>query len=263
MLTALLAVSGLLLLGCGVGVVITAVGIGGGVLMVPAFMGFVPAMDAHTAKGTSLFIIGFVAAVAVRRGRRGGGGPPWSVAAWMAAGSVLGAFTAAWLTARLPERLVVGGFLALLLWLAVQTFLLKSAPRPHEVRRRPGLSVLVGLGAGAASGATGTGGGLVLVPLSLIAGVTTNGHAVLLSNMVMIATSAAGTLAHLTAPPEYPSPWTIGQVWLPPVPLVLLGTLAGMRAGERANRILTLPRRRALMGALLLLIAAQMARELL
>ena len=48
---------GMLFLGVGVGLMSGALGLGGGILMVPAFLEFVPVMDPHTAKGTSLLII--------------------------------------------------------------------------------------------------------------------------------------------------------------------------------------------------------------
>ena len=63
----LLSVARMMLIGSGVGLISAALGWGGGILMVPAFLEFVPGMDPHTAKGTSLFIIVFVSTTNVWR----------------------------------------------------------------------------------------------------------------------------------------------------------------------------------------------------
>ena len=247
------------LVGIGVGLISGALGLGGGILMVPAFVTFQAGMDVHTAKGTSLFIIIFVSLLNAWRHNRGLPDKPWRLAAYLAAGSIVGSYLGAWVTTMVTETMVIGVFMVLLGILAFRTFLL--TPREvheDEVRKRRVITVLIGLTAGFFGGATGTGGGAVLIPLALMAGIMTNDRAVGLSNMVMVATSFAGTLAHLRAEEIYVHAWTYGHVYLGLVPLVFIGSQIGSPLGKNLNHHLTLPRRRVLMGGLLLIIAVRL-----
>ncbi len=254
-----LFIAEMLLVGAGVGVLSAALGLGGGILMVPAFMTFA-AMDSHTAKGTSICIIIFVALSNAVRHTWSWPERPWRLAAQVAGGSVVGGYLGAWGTSHLSERLVLFFFMLLLVALAVRTFFLRPRTvRPEEVRQRLVAPVLIGLTAGVAAGATGTGGGAVLIPLVLWAGLVSNDRVVGLSNMVMVATSAAGTLAELQAPQRYTEGlYTVGHVDLGLVPLVFLGAQLASPWGKRLNAHLTLPRRRVLMSVLLGVIAVRL-----
>lgn len=107
----------LVLLLAGVGLVAgtlgSLVGVGGGVIVVPALMTFA-GLDARLATGTSIAVI--VPTMAVALWRRGGQGHVvWTLAAACAAGAVAGAFLGAALAGRLPEvwiRRCFAGFLA-------------------------------------------------------------------------------------------------------------------------------------------------------
>ena len=263
-MTILLYIAGMLALGLGVGMFSAALGLGGGLIMVPAFLTFVDGMDANTAKGTSLCIIFFVALLNTWRLHRDDGHYPWGKAAWLAAGSLAGGFFGAWVTTLLPERAVLWVFMAFLGIVALRTFFIEppAVSEGHD-RRRILVSIAIGLFAGAFGGATGTGGGALLIPLVLLAGIATNRRVAGLSNMVMVATSAAGTVAHLAATPVFDRPWTIGAVYLPLVPLVFLGAQVASPWGKRVNEALTLHWRRTLMGAFLLVIALRILYRLL
>lgn len=254
-----LYIAGMLILGVGVGLLSGALGLGGGVLMVPAFIAFIPDMDAHTATGTSLFIIVFVSSENAWRIGRRLTRIPWDTAAILATGSLIGGYGGAYLVGIVPENAVLWGFLLLLLVLALRTFLL---PTPQvnleDVRRRTPTSLLIGLTAGFTGGATGTGGGAVLIPLALLTGISAGSQVVLLSNMVMVVTSLAGTVARLQAEAIYPSAWTVGNVYLPLAPLVFLGAQAGSPLGRYLDRRLTHQQRRTAMGVMLTVIAARL-----
>jgi uncharacterized membrane protein YfcA len=253
----------LFLIGIGTGLISGALGLGGGVLMVPAFMTFVPHMETHTAKGTSLFLIIFVSAINAWRQNRHLERVPWELAAWLALGSIFGGYASAWITSRLPEHVVLVVFLVLLVLMASRTFLLTSRHVDDaHVRTRRFTAIGIGVAAGIFGGATGTGGGSVLIPLALMAGIVVNERAVGLSNLVMVATAIAGTIAHLQAEAIYPSEWTIGHVYFGVVPLVFIGSQISSPYGEWLNTKLTLPRRKVLMGVLLLLIALRLAWRL-
>jgi uncharacterized membrane protein YfcA len=253
----------MLLLGLGVGLMSGALGLGGGILMVPAFMTFVPGMDAHTAKGTSLFIIIFVSFLNAVRHMRDDPNKPWNLMAVLATGSVIGGYFGAWVTGLMSDRWVVGLFMILLAVLGYRTFFIQQKHVDEsQVRQRTTLSVLLGFVTGIVSGATGTGGGAVLIPLALMAGIVTNERVVGLSNMVMVITSIAGSVAHFRADQIYDGAWTYGQIDLALVPLVFIGAQLGSPPGKWLNQHLTLRRRRVAMGVLLLIIAVRLGYRL-
>lgn len=250
----------LLAVGAGVGIVSAALGIGGGTLMVPAFLAMFPQMDINTAKGSSLFAIMFVSAYHAWEARRAGIKSPWDVVAACALGSIAGGYAGAAVTALMPETTVTWIFIALLLFAGIRTFFLKQRTvREDEVRKRQLISIAIGFAAGIVGGGTGTGGGLVLVPLALWAGIASNERVVALSNTVMVATSAAGALAHVFAEKTVDMPWTYGMVNISLAPLVVVGAILFTKPGRWINQQLSLPRRKVVMGTLLVLIAIQLA----
>jgi len=247
---------GMLVLGSAVGFVSNALGLGGGILMVPAFVMCVPGMDPHTAKGTSLFIIIFVGAV--NTWRLGASGKPrhWKVGALVAAGAVSGAYLGAWSTEFVSGRTITIIVAACAAAMALRSFFLEPRGRTAaEVRTRPAAAAAIGGVTGLVSGATGIGGGGVLVPLALFTGIATNEGVVALSNMVMVATCTAGVIPHFLAETNHALPHTYGQVNVAIAPLVLAGAQLAGPLGRWCNTRLTLPRRRVAMGTVLLGIA--------
>ncbi len=249
---------GSLALGAGAGFISAGLGLGGGVIMVPAFVVFAR-LDPHTAKGTSLFIIIFIAAVNAWRHSRGYEDKQWKIAAWLALGSVGGGYFGGWVTGFMSGKTVLWIFMALLGLLAVRTLMIRPRLMTEKgVRQRFLPASAIGLATGVGSGMTGTGGGAVLVPLVLLARLATNERVVGLSNMVMVVTSAAATLAHLRAEPVSDMPWTVGQVNFALAPLTFVGAQLGSPAGKWISDRLTLGRRRIIMGVILLLIAGSL-----
>lgn len=249
----------MLVLGIGVGLISGALGLGGGIIMVPAFLFFVPGMDVHTAKGTSLLVILFVAAVNAWDLNRHVERAPWGLAGRLAVGAVVGSYLGAWVTTLVSDTVVLVLFVTLLLLMAWQLFgAANKPPRPHGPRPWWLSGSLIGIYSGLAGGATGTGGGLILVPLTLQTGLTTNKNATAVSNMVMVVIAAAGSVAHFFAPASGTGPWVLGHVNLYVVPWVFLGAQAGALAGRRINRHLSLKWRRITLAVLLLLIVVSL-----
>lgn len=248
----------MLVVGVFVGLMNGALGIGGGILMVPALLEFVPGMAPHTAKGTSLFIIIFVAGINAWRQNRGRP-VAWDSAGLLAAGSVVGGYAGAWFTGLLSGETVVWIFVGLLGLMGVR--LLFSEPRPilgGNPWQRAAMAVGIGLATGVTSGMTGIGGGLVLAPLVLLAGISTNERVTGLSNLVMVATSAAAVTVHFRAAQEVGLPLTVGQVSLAVAPWIFLGSQLGSPFGRYVNTRLTYPQRRAALVLVIVVIGARM-----
>lgn len=247
------------ILGIAAGLISGALGLGGGVVMVPAFLAFVSWMDVHTAKGTSLFIIAFVSATnAWRLGKRLEV-VPWSLVGKLATGSIVGGYLGAWITTFASERVILGLYLALVCTIAWRLF---HTANVAEVQRsaapRWWFPPLLGAFSGAAGGATGTGGGLILVPLALQTGLATNKNATAISNMVMVLVAAMGTIAHLRAVPTLSVAWTVGHINFQVVPAVFIGAQLGSAIGRHYDHRLSLRARRIVLGTLLLLIVASL-----
>jgi uncharacterized membrane protein YfcA len=164
----------------------------------------------------------------------------------------------------MSETAVTWIFIGLLAVAAIRTFFLKT-PTVDEsaVRRRQAVSTAVGAASGIVGGATGTGGGAILVPLALWTGICSNERVVALSNTVMAATAAASALGHFFAERLSDLAYTYGQVNVALAPFVFLGAVAAAPLGRRINANLSLERRRIVMGALLLLIAARLMNRAL
>ena len=98
------------------------------------------------------------------------------------------------------------------------------------------------------------------VPLALLAGIVSNERVVGLSNMVMVATCAAASVAHFRAEQVFAGmPGTVGKVCLSLAPLVFVGSQIGSPLGRRINEKLSLRRRRVVLGILLMVIAVRLA----
>lgn len=247
------------ILGIAAGLISGALGLGGGVVMVPAFLAFVPWMDAHTAKGTSLFIIAFVSVINAWRLARRLDRIPWGLVGKLATGSILGGYFGAWITTFASERVLLGLYLALVCTIAWRLFHTANvAEQPRNTPHPWWLPPFLGAFSGAAGGATGTGGGLILVPMALQTGLATNKNATAISNMVMVLVAAMGTIAHLRAIPTLNVPWTVGHINFQVVPAVFVGAQVGSMIGRHYDHRLSLRARRITLAVLLLLIVASL-----
>ena len=256
----ILLIIGMLLVGAAAGVSSAALGIGGGIIMVPAFVQFVPGMELHTAKGTSLLAIVFIAAMNAWRLNRDFDDKGWATAATIAAGAVVSAYAASWVSFHLSAATLALIFAGLVAFTAARLF----ASRQRRVREedvRPNKAYALGIGVvdGSVSASAGVGGGIIVVPLSLSAGIVSNARVSGLSNMVMVPTATAAAIAHLQAPQLFTGlPGTVGQANVTLALLAVVGAQAGSLLGARINRILTFRVRRVVLVILLALVATRM-----
>lgn len=133
-----------LVIGCCVGVVSGLLGIGGGVLVIPALV-FVFGYTQQRAVGTSLaMLLPPIGVFAVMRYARAGQ-VDWRAALLMASGFALGAYAGAWLTTRgvLSERALRLCFVAFLLYVA-GNMLFRSERRVWAALCTVGLAVSYG-----------------------------------------------------------------------------------------------------------------------
>ena len=188
----------LALIGIGLagGVVSGLIGVGGGIIMIPLMVGLL-GMTQHRAHGTSLAIIvptAFAATV-----RYASVNPiDWSVAAALAATSVVFAAVGARLTSYINEKLLRRLFALVLLATALRMFIsIQDVALLHlEGGERLIAAVITGVVTGLVSGVMGVGGGIVMVPAMVILMGIEQVVAQGISLAVIVPTALSGTIQH-------------------------------------------------------------------
>lgn len=230
----------ILALGLTVGVLVGLLGIGGGVVLVPALV-YLLGFDQHLAQGTSLFILLPPTGLGALLGYWKNGQVDLSVGISCAIGFLLGGYVGGLIAVPLPSRAlrgIFGGFLilsAVLLWRKTQDAPLESAaldaPRPRSLLRDLGVAAAAAC-CGVAAGVVGIGGGVFLVPLlDLLFGFSQH-RAQGTSLVALIAPT--GLLAFLAyAKAGYVS-WEAGLLLIPGV---FVGGIFGGRLARRVNSL--------------------------
>lgn len=253
----------MLVVGCVAGVMNGALGIGGGIVMIPAMHQFVPGMDAHTAKGTSLFVITFVSAVNAWRQNRPIREIPWRTILLAGLGAIAGSYAGAHIAGALAAGTVMWIFTAVVSIIFVRLLLTEEPAErnPAYGWRRAGAGLAAGIVTGCVGGMTGVGGGLVFVPIALLTGLSTHSRVTGMSNMVMVLTCLVAAVVQLRAERCFDMPGTVGQVNLIVAGALLGGAQLGSPLGRWLNRRLTYRRRTQALACLLLLVIARMAYQ--
>jgi uncharacterized membrane protein YfcA len=155
-------------LGGTAGVLAGLLGVGGGVVVVPALALLFSAQNMpagfvlHLALGTSLASIVFTS-ISSLRAHHERGAVDWQVFRRVTPGILVGTSLGSWLAARLSSGLLRGFFVAFLFYVALQ-MLLDVKPKPS--RQLPGAGGMLGAGSliGGVSSLVGIGGGSMSVP---------------------------------------------------------------------------------------------------
>lgn len=257
----LLAVCGLLVAGALGGVLAGLLGIGGGLVFVPALLwlvtatGTAPGSAMHIAVTSSLAAI-VLTSIASVRSHQQLGNVDWGVFRGLLPGLVIGAVAGAMLAATIPGEWLRGVFAVFLLGVALRMF---RGGTPASDGPAPGRGLLLAGGAGIATLATllGIGGGTLSVPflvwcrLRMIRAVGTAAA----SGLPLALVGTAG-LAVLGSSQIGSSPWLLGYLWWPAA--VILGAAAMVAApfGARLAHRMDPTRLRRGFAVLLVVIAA-------
>lgn len=156
------------LIGAIAGVLAGLLGVGGGIVIVPALIfvfrwqGFSETLLTHMAVGTSLATILFTSLGSIRQHHQANA-VRWSIIGYLALGLVFGAMAGAWFADTLKGRVIQILFALFALLIAWQ--MLRGA-KPAPARQLPGPMGLAGAGGiiGFASAIFGIGGGSLTVP---------------------------------------------------------------------------------------------------
>jgi uncharacterized protein len=228
----------ILMLGLVVGVLVGLLGIGGGVVLVPAMV-YILGYDQHLAQGTSLFILLPPIGFGALREYWKSGQVDLRAGIFCAIGFLLGGYAGGAIAVPLPSRDLRGifGFFlilsALLLWRKTIAAPKGDSPdAPENPTNLPRILGITGIAAfcGVGAGMVGIGGGVLLVPLlGLLFGFSQ--HRAQGTSLIALI-PPTGILAFLAyAKASYVS-WETGFLLIPGV---FLGGIIGGQAARRLN----------------------------
>jgi uncharacterized membrane protein YfcA len=238
-------------------------GIGGGVVIVPALIilldiqAFLPAEEVTpVAVATSLSCVLLTSLSAAITQIRAGM-VDWVIVRRWAPFLILGSYLAGWIATALSVMAFRGFIGAFLLFVA---FVMLTSWKPGSHHRAPGLipSALLGIGGGVVSGIAGIGGGNVVVP-TLIYFNTPVHRATATSSTLGVPIALAGSLGYVVVGwgKELGS-GMLGYVYLPGFLAIMIAAVALAPLGVTvAHRVQPQPLRRAF-GLLMLLVSTRM-----
>ena len=244
----------LLAVGALVGLVAGMVGIGGGILFIPALLLLLPndlvAADQRLLLifGTTLAASWLTAAASSAIHRRpfpGVGRDAVALGAAAVAGAQIGTATAAGLSPALLEST-----LAVILLITAPLLLFAAEPTAEDDRSGAsanlGALIIIGLGVGAISTTVGLGGAILTTPILVLGLHVPSRKALALSTTMMILTAASGTLGYVIHGLSVDGlpPLSLGYVNLPiaatiaaaSIPLALLGAKLSLKTDPRIIR---------------------------
>ena len=239
-------------------------GIGGGLVMVPALTMMFAAQAAfpgseilHLALGTSMATILFTALASLRAHHRHGA-VLWRVVGQITPGIFLGTLLGTLFASSIPARPLAIFFTAFVCLVAVQ-MILNLKPKPS--RDLPGAAgvIAVGVGIGALSALVAIGGGSLTVPFLTWCNVRVQ-HAIGTSAAVGFPIAVGGSLGYIYNGWGHPGlpEWSLGYIYLPAfvwlVPSSMLIAPLGARLAHRLP-VATLKR---LFAVVLIALAAKM-----
>ena len=178
-------------------------GIGGGIILVPLFLwafasaGFSPEILVHTAFGTSLAII-IPTAFSSTLGHRKRGNVEWHQVFYLCLGGFLGAISGAWFASLLSGDWLKGLFGVMQILVALQMIIFNPRLPPERSDSVPLLPLIaVGFSGGVFSAFFGVGGGVIAVPLMVIALSFPIHLAVGNSSALIVISSLSGALSYI------------------------------------------------------------------
>jgi uncharacterized membrane protein YfcA len=252
-----------LAIGAGAGFLAGLLGIGGGLLMVPALVfvftskGFPDPHLMHLALATGLTTIVFTSASSVRAHHRYGA-VAWPIARAMGPGMMIGSFCAAFVAGYVPSRPLAIFFSLFLLYAATQMFL---DVKPRATRSLPRPAGLFGAAAviGALSSLLAAGGAFLSIPFLTWCNVPLKraiGTAAANGFPIALAGSLGYIVQGLRA--EGLPPGSLGYVYLPAFGFIVVTSMLMAPIGARLTQRLPVRRLRVVFALLLYALGLRM-----
>ena len=257
-----------ILLGASSGFIAGLLGVGGGLVLVPALVwlfawqGFPAEFNIHMALGTSLAVI-VLTSISSLRAHHAHGAVRWAAVRRIAPGIVLGTLAGAIAAAWLPDRGLKWFFTGFLLFAATQ-MLLGFKPKPHRsLPGWPGMTMAGGV-IGLVSSWVGIGGGTLSVPFLNWCNVRFQ-EAIGTSAAIGFPIAISGALGYaLSGQVAVGLPaYSLGFIYLPALAVIALTSMLTAPWGARLTHRLPVDRLKRIFAALLYLVALRMAYGLI
>lgn len=221
-----------LIIGCGVGIVVGALGAGGGIISVPVLV-FILAQTAHSATMESLVIVGATALISIIPHSRSGN-VKWKEGGLFGGLAVVSSVIGSRLSILVPGDILLYLFSFLLLGVAGFMYIrarnmmlgkTKETPQQNKIKLIPllGYATMTGF----LTGFFGVGGGFMVVPVLVLALGLGMRQASGTSLLVMIITAIAGLLARIGT--NVTADWIL-------VAFFVCGSIIGGLIGEKFTR---------------------------
>lgn len=252
-----------LIIGIVAGFLSGLLGIGGGILIVPAliwaykYQSMSPDVIMHIAAGTSLASIIISAAFSLRNHLRHGI-QVWPTYQRLAIGVAIGTLLGTLLAQVLHSHFLIMLFSIFLLAVA---FMLLFGGQPKPQRQLPGKLGMTGMGLliGGKSGLFGLGGGVITIPFLIYCNVPMR-DTVGISIACSLTVAIIGTLGFMLTGMHTPHlpPWSTGYVYWPAVACIAVTSPLFARFGTRLSHQLPVATLKKLFGLFLIVIALRM-----
>ena len=245
------------------GVLAGLMGVGGGLVIVPALtliftaQGFPHQYLAHAVLGTSLATIIFTS-ISSFRAHHKRGAVNWRIVRDITIGILVGTFCGSWVAAQLSTNFLKIFFAIFLLVVAAQMFM---DFKPKASRDMPGAlgTNLMGLFIGLVSALVGIGGGSISVPFMIWCNIDTRnaiGTSAAIGFPIAIA-GAAGYLVNGLGATDLPD-YSLGFIYLPALLGIALLSVTTAPLGARLAHTLPVPVLKKGFAVLLVIMAARM-----
>lgn len=252
-----------LLLGAGAGVLAGLLGIGGGLIIVPALVwiftlqGVPDQVVLRLALGTSLASITFTSLSSLKS-HHDKGGVDWSIFRRITPGIVTGTFLGAWAASLLPTHLLKVIFILFLCYVSLRMF---QNRRPEPARQLPGKVGMFTVGGliGGVSSLVGIGGGSMSVPFMVWCNVSLR-NAIGTSAAIGFPIALAGATGYIfTGLASSPLPrYCLGYIYLPALAGISLASIPAAPLGARLTHALPVAALRKVFAFLLIIMGTRM-----
>lgn len=235
----LLVFSICLALGAVVGFLAGLLGIGGGLIIVPALLYLLPwvgidsAQLTHVAIATSLASI-ILTSLSSARAHHKRGNIPWATVKLIMPGIIIGAIGSGFISEQIPSGALQQAFAVFVILMAIQ---MAYPFKPDTTKTLPGPYVLFAVTSLVAliAGMMGIGGGVLLVPLLSYFGLAMR-QAVGLSSATGFLIALSGSIGYVAAGYNAPSlpTGTLGYVYLPALVGIIISSMLVAPLGVKA-----------------------------
>jgi uncharacterized membrane protein YfcA len=251
-------------LGLAAGFMAGLLGVGGGLLMVPALswafaqQGFAPQFNIHLALATSLAVI-VPTSLSSLRAHHAHGAVDWLAVRRIAPGILLGTLVGSLAAAKLPDAGLKIFFTVFLFYAATQMLLGFKPPASRQMPGWAGMTLAGGV-IGLVSSWVGIGGGTLSVPFLTWCNAGLR-RAIGTSSAIGLPIALAGTLGYVMSGlsvTNLPAA-SVGFVYLPALAAIALGSWLTAPFGARATHRLPVRQVKKIFAGLLYLLAVRMA----